>query len=60
MRMYVVEMVRRSDSCGSHHYIIGVYDDLERAEYAGAAEMSRRGYKYECRIVNCTLNEPTK
>lgn len=61
MKIYVVEMVKGNDGIiGSPHYIVGVYDDEESADYAGASEIERQGYTYACRIVECTLNEPTK
>lgn len=61
MKVYVVEMVKGNDGIiGSPHYILGVYDNEEEADYVGAAETGRRAYMYACRIIECTLNEPAK
>lgn len=59
MKLYTVEMLRWGDE-ESHHYIIGVYDNLVKAQDAGQTEKMYRGCKYEYRIVECNLNEACK
>jgi hypothetical protein len=39
-----------------HSYVVGVYDNFDDAEKASNIEEMNRGGKYECRIVDYTLN----
>lgn len=56
MNIYVVEMLRWGDD-ESHHYVVGAFDDLEKAKEWGNANKTYRGGKYEYRVVTCQLNE---
>lgn len=49
MIVYVTEMLRWGSE-EDHHYIVGVYSSHDVAEFAGDAEKSWRGGKYEFKI----------
>lgn len=48
--VYVTEMLRWGDD-EAHHYILGVFDNIDAAEEAGEIERSWRGGKYEYKIT---------
>ena len=56
MIVYVVEMLRHGKD-ETHHYILGAYNDLTEATYAGDVEVSWRGGKYTPRILRLDTNE---
>lgn len=39
-----------------HSYVVGVFDELERAVEAAIAEREWRGGKYECEVISMSLN----
>jgi hypothetical protein len=52
--VYVCTAYRWGDR-EKHSYVVGVFDDLERAVEAAIAEREYRG-KYECEVVSMPLN----
>ena len=59
MIVYCVTAYRWGDR-ENHSYVVGVFDDLERAIHYAKAEKEWRGGKYDCEIVSMNLNESDK
>jgi len=57
--LYVVIMRRWGDP-EAHSYLLGVFDDPEKATKAGTDEMTRRGNKYDMDMWRIRLNEVKK
>lgn len=55
MRIFVCTAYRWGDR-EKHSYVVGVFDDLERAIHYAKAEKEWRGNKYECEIISMPLN----
>ena len=53
--LYIVHMLRYGNR-ENHSYVLGVFDNKNKAKSAGAAEEAYRGGKYEPDIVKCVLN----
>lgn len=58
MLVHIVEMLRWGNE-EKHHYIVGVYTNLEKAKLIGEAEKTWRAGKYEARVLSVVLNEDT-
>jgi len=56
MKYYVVTMYRWGDR-EKHSYVIGVFDDLQKATDAGIFEETYRGKKYQFNIKEFELNK---
>ena len=55
MNLYTTQMLRWGDT-ESHHYIVGVFSDKEKAIYVGEVEAAWRGGKYEYMIEEVELD----
>lgn len=55
MNVFVVEMLRWGDD-ESHHYLVGVLDNLKEAQEVGEIEKSWRSGKYEYRITEFAVS----
>jgi len=56
---FVVTAYRWGDK-ENHSYVVGVFDDVNDANFAAEKERDHRGGKYECEVVLMTLNDTTK
>lgn len=55
MKVFVVTAYRFGDR-EKHSYVVGVFDDLERAIHHAKAEREWRAGKYECEVISMPLN----
>jgi len=58
-KLYVVEALRWGDR-ERHSYIVGVFSHMNLAQDAAEYEADYRGGKYECVVVECTLDKPQR
>ncbi len=58
MKIYITEMLRWGEE-ETHHYIIGAYSTDVQAEFAGEVEKTWRGGKYDYRVIEVVLDQPT-
>lgn len=57
--LFVVTMYRWGER-ENHSYVLGVFDDKEKADSAGTNESEQRDGKYDMEIIRFKLNDTTK
>lgn len=53
---YIVEAMRWGDS-HDHSYVVGLYDDFNRAISSAEEHTDYRGGKYVCQVLQCKMND---
>lgn len=56
MKVYVVEMLKWGGQ-ETHHYVLGCYSSIEKAEYASEVEITWRAQKYTSQIREVELDQ---
>lgn len=53
---YIVEALRWGDD-HNHSYVVGLYDNFDRAVNSAEDHTDFRGGKYVCQVIQCKMND---